>query len=218
MNSSYQTPVQSSKSYPWCNYYNYNSSGSSYYSTSDSFSSNDSTRASPSQYNSTNEATSTPYSSYYNYSNYTSPTYYSQYYSPNYTPYNQSYNYQYEALNTLDKIPYNQDLSFDSPPKSVEEEVISVPKKTAHQDFDEKVLPLLESKNLKKRMRHDFSPEQKDYLLSIFKQTTYPSKDILEQTASRMGTTTLVIQTWFKNTRSKQKKLANIPEAENLDA
>lgn len=212
MNISYQTPVQSTKSYPWCNYYNYNSSGSSYYSTnsSDSFSSNHSTRASPIQNNSTNEVTSTPYSSYYNYNSYVSPAYYSQYYSPNNTSFNQGYNYQYEARNTFDIIPYNQDQSFSTPhtpPKGVED--VSLPKKTVHQNFDEKVLPLLESKNLKKRMRHDFTSEEKDYLLSIFKQTTYPSKDILEQTASRMGTTTLVIQTWFKNTRSKQKKLAN---------
>ena len=215
MYTNYQTPVQPTKSYPWCNYngYSYNSSDNSNYSSDSctSYSSNDSFRDSPVQYGTTEGTSSTPYSAYY-YQGYSNSPYYSQYYSSDHSSYNQSYNYQWDSSNV---VPYVQDQSFETSqsPKAAEFKeqvtVVVVAKKSVHQNFDEKVLPLLESKNAKKRLRHDFTPEQKEFLLSYFRQSIYPCKEVLEEIADKLNTTTLVIQTWFKNTRSKQKKLAN---------
>lgn len=66
------------------------------------------------------------------------------------------------------------------------------------------------SKSTKKpRIRTAFSTEQRRYLLSVFEQTIYPTKEILETLANELNVTTSVIQTWFKNTRSKLKKLTH---------
>ena len=60
-----------------------------------------------------------------------------------------------------------------------------------------------------KRARTAFTTEQRRYLLSVFEKSSYPSKEILEAIANKFNVTSSVIQTWFKNTRSKQKKLTN---------
>lgn len=61
----------------------------------------------------------------------------------------------------------------------------------------------------KRRGRTSFSVDQRRYLLSIFERTPYPAKEILEIAAKELRVSTSIIQTWFKNTRSKQKKLTN---------
>jgi hypothetical protein len=61
----------------------------------------------------------------------------------------------------------------------------------------------------KKRMRTAFSQKQRFYLLSIFEKTMYPSREMLEEAAKRLDVSVACLQTWFKNTRSKLKKLTN---------
>lgn len=61
----------------------------------------------------------------------------------------------------------------------------------------------------KRRIRTQFTNDQKRYLLLLFRQSTYPSREMLEEAARNLGVTVPIIQTWFKNTRSKQKKLTN---------
>ena len=63
--------------------------------------------------------------------------------------------------------------------------------------------------NGKRRNRTAFSTEHRRYLLSIFEKTHYPSKEILETAGKKLGVKPAIIQTWFKNTRSKQKKLTH---------
>lgn len=61
----------------------------------------------------------------------------------------------------------------------------------------------------KRRLRTAFSTEQRYYLLSIFEKTIYPTRDVLEEAAKNLNVSVSTLQTWFKNTRSKQKKLTN---------
>jgi hypothetical protein len=155
---------------------------------------------------------------------------YTDYYDPNYqTTYQNSIN-QATVNNQYDNswsyyYTANHQYKTDNPnttgveanqlvrPDQVESP-INVPKtnkvqKNIGKEFDKKILPLLVEDSKPSRARTAFSIDQRHYLLSIFETTSYPSKDILEQAARRLNTTTLVIQTWFKNTRSKQKKLVN---------
>jgi hypothetical protein len=59
------------------------------------------------------------------------------------------------------------------------------------------------------RKRTNFTTEQRHYMLAVFTQNKYPSRDALEFLAKKFGVKSSVIQTWFKNTRSKQKMLTN---------
>ena len=63
--------------------------------------------------------------------------------------------------------------------------------------------------NDKSRVRNVFSKEQRRYLLSVFEQSSYPSRELLEAISRRLNVSYATLQTWFKNTRSKQKKLTN---------
>ena len=84
-------------------------------------------------------------------------------------------------------------------------------------DFETVILPLLNAEldskshdvNGKRRGRTSFTIEQRRYLLSIFERSPYPSKELLEVIAKELCVTPSIIQTWFKNTRSKQKKLTH---------
>ncbi len=84
--------------------------------------------------------------------------------------------------------------------------------KITQADFDTKILPYLienEEGCKGRRTRHAFSIEERHYLLALFKKSIYPSREMLEEAAKKLKTSHIVIQTWFKNTRSKQKKLTN---------
>jgi hypothetical protein len=68
---------------------------------------------------------------------------------------------------------------------------------------------LIDNDKQSRRGRIAFSTDQRRYLLTIFEQTKYPTKDILEMASRKLNVPTSSIQTWFKNTRSKQKKLTH---------
>ena len=156
------------------------------------------------------------FSSNTNYNNQSSPSYYgSNYYSPNYQYYN-SYYYpsqyytQYCSYPESNSFYYPETSNKQESPEKCEATESKSTRKSLNKEFDKKILPLLiTSDEGKSRARTAFSTEQRHYLLSIFETTSYPSKEILETAAKKLHTTTLVIQTWFKNTRSKQKKLTN---------
>jgi hypothetical protein len=65
-------------------------------------------------------------------------------------------------------------------------------------------------KGHKRSYRTPFNTKQRYYLLKIFETTFYPSRDVLEEAAIHLNVTIKTLQTWFKNTRSKQKKVKNI--------
>ncbi len=84
--------------------------------------------------------------------------------------------------------------------------------KSTKADFATKILPYLitnEDGFKGRRSRHAFSADERHYLLTLFKKSIYPSREVLEEAANKLKTTHIVIQTWFKNTRSKQKKMVN---------
>jgi hypothetical protein len=68
---------------------------------------------------------------------------------------------------------------------------------------------LIDNDNQTRRGRVAFTTEQRRYLLTIFEQTKYPTKDTLEMASRKLNVPASSIQTWFKNTRSKQKKLTH---------
>lgn len=223
----FQTP----KRYDWCvnqsyNYspnYSYSSSESGYNSSIDSsnLTNNGSyIEHSPSSSISTDSSFYQNYNNYYNYQQYYNHNYYNQYdYNPGYF-YNYALpqptyqlNYQsFEAATSPEDKPINyQNESIEYKSATPEKKKSPIKPKTKSAEFDSKILPLLMSttETSRSRVRTAFSTEQRLYLLSIFKVTSYPSCEVLEEAAKKLNTTKTVIQTWFKNTRSKQKKLTN---------
>ncbi|RMZ92770.1 Zinc finger homeobox [Brachionus plicatilis] len=175
---------------------------SSTYSTSpeQSYTSSDTTCYYPSPH--------TSYSSYYPlYSDYSYSypvySYYNNYSEP--CNYSQShYNFNFESTNS--NLQYNQTSeSVDSNHKNC--------KSDSRQLIESKILneELTECMNVnndkKRRIRTQFTMEQKKYLLTIFRDTIYPSKEQLEMAAHKLAVSMRTVQTWFKNTRSKQKKV-----------
>ena len=210
-NNSYYSPY---------NNYSLTSNGSTYNNSSIESDTSYFESNSTSQSNGSFIESSTYNSSFSNNSNYnnqstSSMCYGSNYYSPNYQYYN-SYYYpnqyytQYSGYPESNSYYYPENTTKQESSEKCEVIESKSTRKSLNNEFDKKILPLLiTSDEGKSRARTAFSTEQRHYLLSIFETTSYPSKDILETAAKKLNTTTLVVQTWFKNTRSKQKKLTN---------
>ena len=215
----FQTP----KRFDWCvnqsyNYspnYSYSSPESGYNSSFDT-----SQLATNSSYidNSTSSPLADNYMNYYqNYQNYYN---YSQYYNYNYYnqyEYNQGYYYNYQMPQSYTYQSYsnqsvqqeektsNQNESIEYQQETPEKKKTPTKPQVNTAELDANILSATE--HTKGRSRTAFSHEQRLYLLSIFKITSYPTRDLLEEAAKELNTTKTIIQTWFKNTRSKQKKL-----------
>lgn len=145
-----------------------------------------------------------PYYNYYNYTNYYDYSYqnHSNYdfsYSNYYQNPIQNASFQYSQLNDVDSKQPQANKQQTTPCKNIINQLL--------EGEDENQSD--ESKKSRRRFRTQFTMEQRRYLLSIFERTIYPSKEVLEQVSKELKVTIPILQTWFKNTRSKQKKLTH---------
>lgn len=207
-NSSYYENPQRSVTPPSANSSSsYSSDYSSYYSNASTGSlaytspNNSSYYSSYNMYSNTNSTSSSSPESILNYQSYpysyyySHPSYYNQYYNQS-TPVQQDQLIQSQSIQATDCLISTKSAASRNIIKQLDEE------EDKHQEEKE------EQKS-KRRIRTQFSIEQRRYLLSIFEKNIYPSKEVLEVASKELNVTIAILQTWFKNTRSKQKKLTH---------
>lgn len=144
------------------------------------------------------------------YTNYRYPIYSDTLYPHQY--YSKDYNFQYNFDNVDNYAPTCSYGSYSYQQYESRDYKIDTNLMSSNADSEKNNLELKNNdnqKSKKRRIRTQFSIEQKKYLLTIFRDTIYPSKEQLELTAQKLSVSMATVQTWFKNTRSKQKKLCN---------
>lgn len=178
-----------------------------------SFNSSTSYSTSPEASNTSNDSSYCLFTSPQNsYANLPSTQY--RVYSDTPNPYSYySYSYDYNQFNN-DYFPATYNYGLYQPNVINDNEAKSQTTSTKEFDVYSKIANLEivtnnDTKSKKRRIRTQFSIEQKKYLLTIFRDTIYPSKEQLEIAAQKLCVSMSTVQTWFKNTRSKQKKLCN---------
>ena len=145
------------------------------------------------KYDANNQYWQDYYNYYYNYSG-------SYYNYNNYYNYDQQNDQSSQVTKTIEpESPYPNQTKLH--PKVI---VQLAQEELKHDDDDEE-----EEERKRPRVRTQFSVDHRKYLLSLFSHNIYPTKEQLEEASQRLRMSKSIIQTWFKNTRSKQKKLCH---------
>ncbi|XP_065892256.1 LIM/homeobox protein Lhx5-like [Dysidea avara] len=92
---------------------------------------------------------------------------------------------------------------------------ISIPHMTAMK-VTENIQPMNAADARKRGTRTNITPKQLEELVSVYEKTPRPTRDVLEQLSNSTGHSVRVIQVWFQNRRSKERREAREEHATAL--